>query len=71
MGYVIALLLFLFGASPSVQFVQENTRGGLDPWSSPAFEPYSPKGVDHWEQESSESEPESETDTRGGLDPWG
>jgi hypothetical protein len=71
MGYFVTLLLLLFGASPSVQSVQENTRGGLDQWGSPAFETDNRGGVDPWEQTSSESDPGSETDTRGGLDPWG
>lgn len=71
MGYIVTLLLLLFGALPPVQSVQENTRGGLDPWGSPAFETDTRGGVDLWGQTPSEPEPGSETDTRGGLDPWG
>jgi hypothetical protein len=71
MSYIITLLLFLFGSSPSVQSVQEKTRGGLDPWGAPTAETETGGGIDPWEQTTSEPVPGSETDTRGGLDPWG
>ena len=71
MGYIVTLLLLLFGAPTSVQSVHENTRGGLDPWGLPAAGTDTWEGVDLSGQTTSEPDRGSETDTRGGLDPWG
>ncbi len=71
MSYIIALLLLLFGSSPSVRSANEKTRGGLDPWGQPTATTDTRGGLDPWGEPSESQDPPADTDTRGGLDPWG